>query len=73
VILDLVMPGMDGGQTYIELKKVNPYVKAFFCTGYMPDAVISALLEEEHLHAIQKPFNPDQFVQLVRDVLDTTP
>jgi len=73
VVLDLVMPGMDGGQTYIELKKINPHVKAFFCTGYMPDAVISALLEEEHLHAIQKPFNPDQFVQLVRDVLDTTP
>ena len=73
VILDLVMPGMDGGQTYLELKKCNPNVKAVFCTGYMPDAVISALLEEEHLHAIQKPFNPDQFVQLVRDVLDATP
>jgi len=70
VILDLVMPGMDGGQTYIEMKKINPHVKAFFCTGYMPDAVISALLEEEHLHAIQKPFNPDRFVQLVRDVID---
>jgi PAS domain S-box-containing protein len=73
VILDLVMPGMDGGQTYVELKKINPRVKAFFCTGYMPDAVISALLDEEHLQAIQKPFNPDQFVQLVRDVLDQPP
>jgi len=73
VILDLVMPGMDGGQTFVELKKINPRVKAFFCTGYMPDAVISALLDEEHLQAIQKPFNPDQFVQLVRDVLDQPP
>jgi two-component system, cell cycle sensor histidine kinase and response regulator CckA len=72
VILDLVMPGMDGGQTFLELKKISPDIKAFFCTGYMPDAVISALLEEEHLRAIQKPFNPDQFVQLVRDVLDGT-
>jgi two-component system cell cycle sensor histidine kinase/response regulator CckA len=70
VILDLVMPGMDGGQTYLELKKLNPDLKAFFCTGYMPDQVISALLEEEHLQAIQKPFHPEAFVQLVRDVLD---
>ena len=70
VVLDLVMPGMDGGQTYLELKKMNPDLKAFFCTGYMPDQVISALLEEEHLQAIQKPFNPEAFVQLVRDVLD---
>ena len=70
VVLDLVMPGMDGGQTYLELKKIDPELKAFFCTGYMPDQVISALLEEEHLQAIQKPFNPESFIQLVRDVLD---
>jgi two-component system, cell cycle sensor histidine kinase and response regulator CckA len=71
VILDLVMPGMDGGQTYLELKKVNPALKALFCTGYMPDQVISALLEEEKLIAIQKPFNPDQFVHTVRRVLES--
>jgi PAS domain S-box-containing protein len=70
VVLDLVMPGMDGGQTYLELKKLQPDLKAFFCTGYMPDQVISALLEEEHLQAIHKPFQPEVFVQLVRDVLD---
>jgi CheY-like chemotaxis protein len=70
VVLDLVMPGMDGGQTYLELKRLQPDLKAFFCTGYMPDQVISALLEEEHLQAIQKPFIPEAFVQLVRDVLD---
>ena len=70
VVLDLVMPGMDGGQTYLELKRLQPNIKAFFCTGFMPDQVISALLEEEHLQAIQKPFQPEAFVQMVRDVLD---
>ena len=70
VILDLVMPGMDGGQTYLELRKINPDLKVFFCTGYMPDQVISALLEEERLKALQKPFNPENFVQMVREVLD---
>jgi PAS domain S-box-containing protein len=73
VILDLVMPGMDGGQTYLELRKINPDLKVFFCTGYMPDQVISALLEEERLKALQKPFNPENFVQMVREVLDEKP
>ena len=73
VILDLVMPGMDGGQTYLELRKINPHLKVFFCTGYMPDQVISALLEEESLKALQKPFNPENFVRMVRDVLDAKP
>jgi hypothetical protein len=35
--------------------------------------VISALLEEERLKALQKPFNPENFVQMVRDVLDEKP
>jgi two-component system cell cycle sensor histidine kinase/response regulator CckA len=70
VVLDLVMPGMDGGQTYLELKKLQPDLKALFCTGYMPDQVVSALLEEEQLQAIHKPFQPEVFVQLVRNVLD---
>ncbi len=70
VVLDLVMPGMDGGQTYLQLKKINPGIRAFFCTGYMPDEVITALLEEENLRAIQKPFDPQTFVRVVREVLD---
>ncbi len=69
VILDLLMPKLDGGQTYLELKKINPNVKAFFCTGYRPQEIIGALLEEESLRALQKPFHPAEFVQTVREVL----
>jgi DNA-binding NarL/FixJ family response regulator len=64
------MPGMDGGQTYLELKAINPHLKSFFCTGFMPDRIIAALLERENLRAIQKPFNPQTFVKVVREVLD---
>ena len=70
VILDLIMPRMDGGQTYIELKKINTSVKAMFCTGYTSDEVISSLLQEEHLRAVRKPFQIEEFVGTVRAVLD---
>ncbi len=73
VILDLIMPRMDGGQTYIELKKINTSVKAMFCTGYTSDEVISSLLQEEHLRAVRKPFQIEEFVGTVRDVLDDGP
>lgn len=69
VILDLVMPELDGGQTYVEMKKIRPEVKAFFCSGFVTDQLISSLLEEEHLRALQKPFKPEIFVQTVCDVL----
>jgi PAS domain S-box-containing protein len=69
VILDLIMPGMDGGQVYLAMKAINPSIKAFFCTGYVSDQVISNLLVEEKLRAISKPFRPDQFLNTVREVV----
>ncbi len=70
VILDLVMPRMDGGQAYVEMKKINKDIKAFFCTGFISDRVIAGLLEEERLKVISKPFRPDDFVLAVAEVLD---
>ena len=71
VILDLLMPKLDGGQTYLALKKLKPNVKAFFCTGYTPQEIIGSLLEQESLRALQKPFRPSEFVQVVREMLET--
>lgn len=69
VILDLVMPRMDGGRAYMELKKINNNLKAFFCSGFTSDKVITQLLEEENLCAIQKPFHPPDFVKMVHSTL----
>jgi two-component system, cell cycle sensor histidine kinase and response regulator CckA len=70
VILDLVMSGLDGTQTYRELKRLDPQVRAFFCTGYMPDQVTASLLEREQLQAVLKPFKPESLVRIVRETLD---
>lgn len=71
VILDLLMPKLDGGQTYLALKNIKPNVKAFFCTGYTPQEIIGSLLAQESLRALQKPFRPSEFVQIVREMLET--
>ena len=69
VILDLLMPRLDGGQTYLQMKKINKNVKAFFCTGYSPEEVIGPLLAKESLTALQKPFRPEEFINTVRELL----
>jgi len=69
VVLDLVMPELDGGQTYVEMKKISSNVKAFFCSGFVTDSLISSLLAEENLRALQKPFDSEKFVQTVCEVL----
>jgi CheY-like chemotaxis protein len=71
VILDLLMPNLDGGQTYLELKRINEHVKAFFCTAYTPEDIIGSLLAGEKLRAVQKPFRPDEFIQMVKEMVAT--
>jgi two-component system cell cycle sensor histidine kinase/response regulator CckA len=73
VILDLVMPRMDGGRTYVEMKKVNSSIRAFFCTGHTSSELITTLLAEEDLRALQKPFRSEDFLRTVREVLDRQP
>jgi PAS domain S-box-containing protein len=70
VILDLILPGMDGGQTYLAMKCINKNLKAMFCSGYTSDQIISSLLQEEHLLAVRKPFRIDEFLSAVRACLD---
>lgn len=70
VILDLLMPKMDGGQTFLELKKINENVKAIFCTGYASDGVIAQLLIEENIPAIQKPFRSEELKKVVQETVN---
>lgn len=70
VILDVMLPEMDGRETYYELKKINDSVKVFFCTGFASLVEIQSLIEKENLHALQKPFSPKEFLTIVKEVLD---
>jgi two-component system cell cycle sensor histidine kinase/response regulator CckA len=73
VVLDLIMPRVDGGQAYVAMKQINPSVRAMFCSGSTSDDVISSLLNEEHLRAIRKPFKIEEFLAAVRETLDAPP
>ncbi len=71
VILDMVMPGMGGGQTYDELKQLNPDVKVLLASGYSISGEASRILERGCNAFIQKPFNMKQLSEKIRKVLDT--
>ena len=70
VILDMVMPGMGGGATYDELKKLDPEVKVLLASGYSISGEASKILERGCNAFIQKPFNMKQLSEKIRRVLD---
>ncbi|MHC4886134.1 MAG: response regulator, partial [Planctomycetota bacterium] len=56
VILDIVMPTMDGREAFYQIKEVNPAVKILISSGFSRDRVVNELLAAGAVGFIQKPF-----------------
>lgn len=70
VILDLVMPGMDGIETYYQLKQINPDIKVLFSSGYRKSTDISNILSDGKGGFIQKPFKMEQLTKEIGKIMD---
>ncbi len=70
VILDLIMPKMNGWETLSELRKIKPAVPSLFVTGYGLDGVYTKYIPEENVDVLQKPFSFDALSQKVREVIN---
>lgn len=65
VLLDMIMPELSGEETFRELKKINPAVKAIISSGYMQDHRMDALIELGVLDVMQKPFRKNELAAKV--------
>jgi len=70
VILDMVMPGISGGETFDRLRAINPKVRVLLSSGYSEDGQAKEILDRGCNGFIQKPFAFRALSQKVRDVLD---
>lgn len=71
--IDVRMPLMDGVETYLRLKKVNPGIAVVMMTAYrdeMHDAVKRAL-EANANTCLYKPFDPAEVLGMVSRVVDS--
>jgi two-component system, cell cycle sensor histidine kinase and response regulator CckA len=71
VILDLIMPEMDGKQCLDELLKINPTVKVLVATGFSPDAATKRRLRASSWGWAPKPYTLKDFLDAVSDVLSS--
>ncbi len=71
VILDSVMPRMNGRKAYNEIQKIKPDVRVIFMSGYTRDIVLDKGIEEEKFYFLQKPISAFALLQKVRELLDS--
>ena len=70
VALDMIMPEMNGKDTYAELKRINPQVKVLLVSGYSLNKQIEELMDKGCNGFIQKPFDIVQLSRKLREVLE---
>ncbi len=71
VLLDVEMPGMNGLQTFMEMKKINPEIRALVISGYSKNSEVNTMLEWGAKGFLQKPFRLDQIIETVYRITGT--
>jgi CheY-like chemotaxis protein len=69
VILDIVMPKMNGKECYARIRAVSPSVKVIITTGYTSDPEFDAFVARNNLSVIAKPFDAEKLLEAIHTVL----
>jgi two-component system cell cycle sensor histidine kinase/response regulator CckA len=69
VILDMVLPKIDGWETFDRLRQINPDVRVILSSGYDVDDRVKDVLSRGAADYIQKPYHIEALLNMVRRVL----
>ena len=70
VIIDMIMPGMSGSDTFDELKAINPSVRAVLSSGYSLNGKAQAIMDKGVRVFLQKPYRLNDLAQKIRQALE---
>ncbi len=69
VILDVMMPEMNGRDVYLHLKAINPDVKVLLSSGYEMTEQVQEILDLGCSGFIHKPFSIDDLSRKIEELL----
>lgn len=68
VVLDMIMPKMDGKDCYYAIRKLNPTVKVVLSSGFTRNRSVSTLLDDGVAGFIKKPYRRAEVCEILRDL-----
>ena len=72
VFMDIKMPGINGVQTFREVKKTNPNAAVIMMTAYSVEDLVREALEEGAYAVVYKPFDMEHVVSIIESALHRT-
>ncbi len=70
VIIDMIMPGLSGSETFDRLRELDPSAKIMLASGYSLDGQAREIMNKGCDGFIQKPFDITLISQKVRELLE---
>jgi len=70
ILLDIILPGMDGQEVMHQIKKINPEIKILIISGFSEVNVKNKLIAEGVVGFIPKPFSIIHITETVKQALD---
>ena len=69
VICDLGLPRLGGREAFLKMKESQPGVRAIVASGYLEPAIRSEMLKAGVLDTIQKPYDFNDLLSMIRSVI----
>ena len=69
ILLDGTMPGMSGAHVFDALRQLDPDVRIILVSGYAREAATDPLLERHLSGFLHKPYEPDELLRMVWQLL----
>lgn len=73
ILMDIRMPGMNGVETFREIKRLSPESFVIFMTAYAASALVEEARREGAVEVVPKPLDLDHVLGLIDETAQTTP
>ena len=68
IFLDVRLPGMDGIETFEQVKKIDPEATVIMMTGYTEEDLVKRAINDGAYTCIYKPFDMENVIGLVQEI-----
>ncbi len=69
VVIDMIMPELNGRDAFLEMKKINPEIKAILSSGFSMDIESQMMLSEGVKGFIHKPYRKSELIKTISAIL----
>lgn len=66
--MDVMMPGLNGVESFLEIRKMRPQAKVFMMTGYSVEELLKQAVDQGALGVLSKPMDAEAILAMVNDV-----